>query len=237
MKHRLLAAAALSLFFAAQAQAGYYRFWRGYKRADLSEQQLVDGLNARLIPATGALAQSDAHLTSYQPVVPEATLQARYGLPHEVALVEYQDEASYLKFRATPLGQAYGDMHWELFGKDVSKSAVPEKYVGTVTTGKAYEVVESADWNLTQNEFRVYPRAEGSTDGDYLAGVRAHVETVRAGGPAGLIVLVDPAYVLEYVGWPEGAAHAGSEGAVIDTPLAAGSAVTEGAGIVYDLTP
>jgi len=239
MKRRPLALAVFLglVVVGADAQAGYFRFWRGYKRADLTEQQLVDGLNARLLPATGALAQSDAHLTSYQPVVPEVAPQAQYGLPHEVALVEYQDEASYLKFRATPLGQAYGDMHWELFSKDLSKSAVPEPYVGVVATAKAYEVVKAASWSQGKNDFRVYPRAEGLTDADYLAWVRSHIESVRASAPAGLIVLVDASYVLEYVSWPDGATHAGSEGAAIDTALAIGRTVTEGTGIVYDLTP
>lgn len=203
---------------ASSADASYYRFWRGMMRSDLTIEAFITGLNQRLLPATGALTYTEARLRSYQPVMPSLHLMGRLNLPTEVALVEYETIEGYQSFRSTDAGRAYGDLHWEFFNKDRSKSAVPEVYTGRAEFGKSYDLVGGQGrWRLGGGYFRVFARSHGFDERDYLESIRSHINHVMSTRPIGFILLVDETYVMEYVQWKSPSGHEQVNRTIIDS--------------------
>jgi ketosteroid isomerase-like protein len=186
-----------SSMFAATAHADYVRFWRGVARPDLSQQQLIDGLNRMLFPATGELAKTEAKLLSYQPVISGSEAIAG-GVPDEIALIIYRSEQDYRNYRSTAAGMHYGELHWELFRQDASLSLVPQAFAGKVEFERAYEMGASGlNWNVGPAYYQAWVRTPGQTDAQYLSQVRSYLEAVQRLRPHGYVALVAKDYVLE----------------------------------------
>jgi hypothetical protein len=175
----LLVITALFSANVAQADGEYTRFWRGFKRADISETTLVDDLNRKLFPATGELAHTDAKLLAY---VPATILQTRNEtvLPDEVAVLSYETEKSYRDYRATPVGKRYGELHGEMFDMQKSKSLVVEPFLGTVasehayTNGSLYQAVKHED-----AKFDVMYRPLHMNVGSWLLTIEEWLQSVK----------------------------------------------------------
>ncbi len=186
---------------ASSAEASFFRFWRGSRIPGLSSTQFQMGLNQSLLPATGRLAGTEARLRSYQPVLlPPESISA--GFPDEVALVEYESEASYKAFRSTAAGQAYGDLHWNFFDKDHSGSLVPEQYRGVIEFEHAYDAVGTeVNWYHGIATFRVFQRSAGFSDEEFKSSIRSHIEHLLDHQVKGLLLLATQQYVMEYALW------------------------------------
>ena len=92
-------------FIRAAGADPYHRFWRGTKLSSMSSQEFEDGLNETFISRT--IQTGSGHgLIAYQPVLVGSDLDTPTTLPDEIALVSYQDQASYNALRSTPEGQA-----------------------------------------------------------------------------------------------------------------------------------
>jgi hypothetical protein len=175
-----------------QAQAApFYRVWRGYQRADLTRAQVDEAVRSRLGPMTPAVGAGKG-LVGYVPAIPE---QAP-GAADEVALVVYESEQAYRGIRSTPQGQAYGDLHWEMFDRKRSSSLVPEIYFEQVQIGKAYDLWGSnPDWQRGAVRVTLALRREGTSDSQYIRAIERLLDEVvsynRAMGFEALVVGVD----------------------------------------------
>ena len=191
---------AMTLLSVADTQASYFRFWRGYMQEEMTSQEFTRALNSKMLPETGKLASTSAQLLSYHPVMPTLKNISRYDLPHEMALVEYESQESYNTYRNTRNGRAYSDLHWDVFSRGTSKSAVPETFRGALEFGKSYQIVTAANsWNNYDVTFNIYVRKAGVSDSEYALALRGHLEKQKKPRPAGLIVLIDRNYMLEFV--------------------------------------
>lgn len=208
------------IFLSTNADASYLRFWRGEKRVDLTAEQFQTGLNSGLLPATGKLAETSAKLFSYYPALIKSDLVEK-GLPSEVALVEYESEASYKSYRATAEGQGYADLHWDFFNKAQSKSLVPEKYVGTIEIEKAYDIV-GGEFNKADeaSSFRTYQRPVNLSNEEYISFVKSHIDQVSKSNPNAFVLLVAQNYIMEYVKWDnQGNKIPAGESVIVDNNL------------------
>jgi hypothetical protein len=178
------------------AFADYTRIWRGFPLEGLSQNDFIEKLNHELFPATGALAHKSAKLTSYLPVVlPEA----ENALPGEIALLSYESEADYRAYRATAEGKHYGDLHWQLFQRDLSKSLVPEPYVGTLGIEKAYEVIPKGPSYVNAN-FQLQKRDSRQDAHAYLKSIEKTIKQRRQDSKlVGYYLLIADQYYLEYL--------------------------------------
>ncbi|MBC7690849.1 MAG: hypothetical protein H7222_03715 [Methylotenera sp.] len=246
----LVAVGAINLG-AAPAHAQYYRFWRGVQRPDLTSSQFEKGLNEKLLPATGDLFRTSVGIKSYQPVLFGKALTQLGHFPSEVALLTYKSEEAYQAYRATAPGQAYGDLHFEIFQKDGSGSLVPELYRGTVKLEAAYDLVgRDVDWNQGISQFKVYSRSGRFSDAKYLSSIRDHIEHVTEFSPKAAVLLIAKDYVLEYTLWSSRRSLDLANQTIVDTEilddlveitsrtdlsieLHLGSSVREGQGVRY----
>lgn len=226
----------------------YFRFWQGAARENLSNQQFLDGLNQVLLPATGRLKHTAALLKSYQPVVISPTLAQRFGLPSEVALLSYDNEDSYRRYRETPEGKAYGDLHWEMFEKSLSGSTVPTDDAFVISVGSSYIWSgRHADWSEGAAYFQILARSPGMEEARYIPAIRNYMESLSAAGARSLIFVVNKDSVLIYSLWENsefkrrGAVQAAAPGlglplsVLMDVPLTMSRELDFGKGIRYRL--
>jgi hypothetical protein len=187
--------------------ASYKRFWRGYSRPDLSSQQFVADVNNKIIPATRELFSKPSGLESYQPVI--SNMQASSHSPlvaAEFALLQYEAEDTYKKFRETPEGVAYGNLHWEMFDRTTSKSAVVEAYSGAVAATHAYDLLgQDIDWKTAHTYFTIYTRDSDTSEVEFLKVVENYLDETRSQasdyGLQALIVLVMNDHIAVYEAW------------------------------------
>lgn len=188
--------------FSASAEATYYRFWRGKKLPAMSSGQFLSDLNEKLLPATGELMTSPAQLRSYHPVTPNQNLTARFDLPDEFALLEYESKEAYQAYRSTAEGKAYGDLHWLMFDKNNSKSLEPAPYQGTVALEQAYDLYgRGADWEQGVAYIRIYQRQLGISDEEFLEKVRHYFDYLHRSQATAVVALISQNQVLEYSLW------------------------------------
>lgn len=176
--------------------APYYRFWRGYKRAELSEAQFVRGLNSGFLSTTIKVGGGRG-LVGYVPaILPETSPQI--NMPNEIALVIYSSEQTYNQIRSTPEGKAYGDSHWDYFDKARgSKSLVPEVYKGTIENEHAYDLLQSdADWRRGEAVFTI-----SKIKGDFRPYLQLMQNSFRQTGLVSYIILVQGDILYEYQLW------------------------------------
>jgi hypothetical protein len=172
-------------------EASFNRFWIGYKLKNLSTPAFLNNLNNRLLPDLIKLAAGKG-LVSYSPYVSPMSIE---GVPDEIALITYQDEAIYTKIRSTPTGKAYGDLHWELFQRDLSKSTVSEQYLGHFEEGKAYELDSKfEDWQKGTTYVSVYRRKDSDL---WLLG-KTFKNLRKEPGLMNSIVLITKDFIYEY---------------------------------------
>jgi hypothetical protein len=172
------------------AEASFNRFWIGYKLDSVPTAQFMNGLNQKLLPNLIKLAAGKG-LVSYAPFVTEMNEKT---LPAEIALITYQNEEIYKSVRSTPEGQAYSDLHWDLFDKATSKSTVPVQFQGKLEEGNAYELnAKFEGWQKGETYLTIYKREK-----DLTRFTEAFAEMKGRASINNSIVLVTPEYIFEY---------------------------------------
>jgi len=200
--------------------ATFNRFWRGYQRLDLSSEQFVAKVNEKIIPATRDLFQKPSGLLAYQPVI--SNMQAVSGstlVANEFALLEYESEDIYRQFRATPEGIAYTDLHWEMFDKEQSKSAVVEPYIGNLELTHAYNLLgRDVNWKEAKSYFSIHLRNSKVSQAEFLASVKVYFDETQATAPDwGLqtaVILVMEDHIVVYEAWKNSTSRAEYEEAL-----------------------
>jgi hypothetical protein len=109
----------------AQAQdKPYFRYWSGYMLDNLTETTLIEGLDW-FLNQTASISVCGG-LRTY--ICPMLTHRASV-FPDEIALLQYESEALYHKFYATPLGKYYQGLHAQFFNMSKSHSLVPVDFI------------------------------------------------------------------------------------------------------------
>lgn len=182
-----------------------YRVFRGVKRADVSTTAFLADLGKRFIPAAPKTHAKNG-LVAYLPAVPTAKKAA--FLPDEYAVIAYESADVYTKARATPEGNAYSELHWELFDKAASKSvtAVPLDPTGQVQADVAYDVMQQpTDWQKGHSAFYVGVRKAGVPAAAFLSRLSQHVALAKREfaplGMDGYIVVATADYEVAYTHW------------------------------------
>jgi hypothetical protein len=196
----LICAVSLTLSATLANADPYHRFWRGTKLSKLSAEDFQNGLNEIFIAKTIQMGGGKG-LIAYEPAL---TLGTAPGLPDEIALVSYEDEATYNRLRATPAGQAYGALHWQYFDKTQSSSLVPAAYTGAVALEHAYDLYPSfTEWKAGNTRLLIQFRNDGEADATYLARVKADLDQALSNDAKdaiqGVVCLVTQKYWIEYV--------------------------------------
>ena len=190
---------ALMLLVSFESQASFNRFWVGYKKENLSTSEFLSGLNHRLFPDT-ILVNGGRGLTAYQPFI---TLVVP-GLPAEIALVMYESEEKYKAIRSTPEGEAYGNLHWDFFQKETSKSTVAIPFTGTLAVGGAYQVNPSfTGWKQGATFVGIYENNQRDLRG--LSQLYARIR--QENGLNDAIILVTDKWIMEYRSYRSNAAQ------------------------------
>lgn len=191
------------LAMATQANADtYHRFWRGAKRADLDWAQFQTGLNQVFIPATVRTGAGKG-MTAYEPVL----LEGVKGLPDEIALVSYADQAAYNALYSTDAGKAYQNLHWDYFDRPNSHSLVPQAFTGSAEIDKAYDLhPQYSGWMENTTTVLAYFRKQDEVSADFLKRAQDHLARAFSTDPkSGILdraVLISQDYWLEYVSAP-----------------------------------
>jgi hypothetical protein len=173
------------------AEASFNRFWIGHKLDTISTEQFLDGLNKRLLPDLIKLAAGKG-LVSYSPYV--STMNTK-DLPAEIALITYESEDIYKKVRGTPEGDAYSNLHWELFNKEISKSTVPVQFQNELVEGNAYELnAKFEGWKKGETYLTIYRR--GNEDLKTLATAFGKLKDEKSLNNS--IMLITKNYIFEY---------------------------------------
>jgi hypothetical protein len=198
---------ALLISTAAQASntANYFRFWQGFKKHQLTQEEFLTGLNPFMKLTVDTYGGKG--LENYVVAVPPAGKPA--FVPDEFALVAFDSKESYDKVRATPEGKAYGAAHWEIFDKNLSKSAEMRMLTADV---------KEIDWNVAYNvlgkgipltntyvTFFVGARKEGVDVDTYRSRMLEHfrfvARTFEPKGLVGYLALAQRNYEVAYVIW------------------------------------
>jgi hypothetical protein len=196
----------------AGGKAGYFRVWQGFQRPDISPTQFITEL-PRLMKATPQVYPGET-LSNYIVVIPPKNSPA--FIPHELALVALSSENTYKKIRSTPAGQAYGDLHWEMFDKNISKSAPFAIYDDVRTkrlmSGVSYDMIgEAIDWSLGYTTVFIGLRKPNLPTAEYLLHLQSHVELAKQvmapQGLRGYIFIANENYEVAYLNWTSKQAH------------------------------
>lgn len=198
----------LTLMFSSAAFAGtaqYFRFWQGFKKAELSQEEFLIGLNPFMKLTVDTYAGKG--LINYVVAVPPTTKPE--FVPDEFALVAFDSEESYRKVRATPEGKAYGEAHWQVFDKNTSKSAemrVLTEDVKELELNVAYNVLgKGIPLNNTYVTFFIGTRKEGVNDETFHSRMIDHLRLVgrsfESKGLRGYLALAQKDYEVAYLVW------------------------------------
>lgn len=185
------------------AEAKYLRFWRGHIKSSMSYSDFQKGLSDIFIPLTANLAQTQAKLKSYQPVLFSEALYKTYNLPAEIALVEYESEETYRAYRSTPAGEDYSARHWDYFERGSSRSAVAETYSGQIEFEKSYLLSRTSDFKVQNlnSFFKVYVKEKNISNERWVEAIKAHLARQQNRNAEALIFLATPDYLMEYSLW------------------------------------
>lgn len=220
-----------SSYAAAADLVPYYRFYRGYKKADVSDQDFVRIMNERFVPAAAATHQKNG-LVAYMPaMLPNVSVRLQDALPDEVAIVAYESKEVYDLAKATPEGQVYAEMHNELF-TPTSKSLVPLPMTSDTTelvADTAYDMINlPIDWQRGVTTFYFGVRKSHVSTEDFKAALYDHVhlvtEKMQRRGLNGYLVLVADDYEIAFMHWSSqeamDAAFATADGALVGADAA-----------------
>ncbi|MBT3585627.1 MAG: hypothetical protein HN509_12045 [Halobacteriovoraceae bacterium] len=196
---------AIYLLCQSASAAPYYRFWRGFKKKDISTQKFHQGLNSIFIPRTIDQGKKKG-LLAYLPVLSPKTKSA--SIPEEVALVVYSNRDDYQTLRKSPAGQVYGKLHWDYFAKGISKSLVPSPLplVGELVRNHAYDVLSSPkDWQKGYVIYSLKTRRLDTSNTSFQRAFKNYIKFMSSSYGRGklesLIVLVGETYTIEYQLW------------------------------------
>jgi hypothetical protein len=196
------------------------RFWRGYQLDTLSSVEFQQGINEILIPWTSRLGTERAGLMGYLPVMSSQVTSQR--IPEEFALLAYDNETHYKEFRSTVEGKNYGNVHWDYFDKNLSKSAVAEAFVGRIEDGKAYTLTSyEGRWDVGYARFMLAERTDTTTVANIEAWLRLeNNEGLDADGKGhlGRVVLVEKDYIAAYDLWSSEDAYYARNNDNMDSP-------------------
>ena len=195
---------------AAQLNAApFYRFWRGYKKAELSKEDFQKAIAKTFVSATVEYGAGKS-LIAYIPAIPQQIEDsANILIPDEVALVVYDSKENYEALRATPMGKAYGDLHWNYFVRapqdpalpvpaNASKSAVPEAFTENtiLENGKAYDLLQSTpQWQKGLVKVRFLKR--NTQEAELIKKIKSDF----AAKAQGFLILADINYLMTYELW------------------------------------
>ncbi|MEZ0372892.1 MAG: hypothetical protein ACAI44_27620, partial [Candidatus Sericytochromatia bacterium] len=157
-----------------------YRVFRGFRRADITHEAFVQDLQTRFIPAV-ARTHAKNGLVAYLPALPPEPHPPT--LPDEVAIILYESEPVYQQAKATPEGQAYSALHWEIFDKQRSRSVTAVSLESTQNRLQAdvgYDLMQlPTDWQQGHSTFFIGWRQRGVPVADFLPRLTAHVKHVK----------------------------------------------------------
>ncbi len=207
MKKLLLSS--LLLLGTALEAAPYYRVWRGFKKEPFTSEQFNEAIAKVFVPATVEYGTGKS-LTAYIPAIPNKV--EGQLIPDEIALVVYDTKERYEALRATPMGKAYGDLHWEYFIRapqdpavpiplNASKSATAEAFPETalLENGKAYDLLQAtADWQKGTVKTRFLKRVgDAAVEAELLKKLKSDV-ALKA---QSFLILADANYFMTYELW------------------------------------
>ncbi len=176
----------------------YFRFWIGYKRADLELEKFDEVIRDVFVRSTIKTGECGG-LQGYFPVL-LAKPQKKSTIPDEIALIPYQDEPTYRAIREGSVGSVYGPLHFDYFDRATSKSAVPVAYAGKVEVGNAYDLsAEKVFWQKGETLFSFSP----GTGNEVISGsVQKYLDQLNENrsklGIDGYVVLVGKDFLVEY---------------------------------------
>ncbi|MFC1742627.1 hypothetical protein ACFL35_01435 [Candidatus Riflebacteria bacterium] len=185
----------------------YYRFWRGWKKDNLSYEEFHSILANRFMPATPAMLAKHG-LTAYLVAIPE--LPHSELLPDEIALVVYKDFVSFKKAFSTAIGKKYGKMHWDVFKRGPSFSQVPIPYPiekqNTIHPGKAYDLLGgNIDWQRGHSVFSLGFRIPGVLPSIFQKRFNEKVwkikKTAAKNGLRAFLFLTTRDYIISLINW------------------------------------
>lgn len=197
----------------------YYRFFRGFRRADVSQEEFLKRLGDVFIPAAPATHAKNG-LVAYLPAVMSGDVAKQVA--DEIAIVAYESEQVYAQAKATPEGKAYADLHWTLFDQAKSKPAgsIPWKPGDKIAVDQAYDVLGSApDWQTGHTTFWIGLRKKGSAQ-EFLNFLAQHVADIKTSlkprGLRGYVFMATGDYEIAYQNWTS---KANMEAAYADTSV------------------
>jgi hypothetical protein len=180
-----------------------YRVFRGFRKADLSPGQFYAEIQNRFIPAAPSTHAKNG-LVAYLPGL--SPLRKAADIPDELAIVASESAEVYQKARNTPEGQAYADLHWEVFDKERSKSTSAVPFEATVQSDVGYDVMQSpTDWQKGHSTLFIGLRKADVSAETFLAQLSEHVaqvkKTLGSGVLKGYIVIANENYEIAYQNW------------------------------------
>ncbi|MBI3891189.1 MAG: hypothetical protein HY303_06625 [Candidatus Wallbacteria bacterium] len=200
----LLAASLL----AAPLEAGgappwFYRVFRGVRLPNVSTEDFPKILSEKFIPAAPETHAKNG-LVAYVPALPPRPAPA--GTPDEIAIVCYESEAVYNVARNTPEGKAYGDLHWQFFDKDKTKSQAAKPFGRSLLEDAPVDVIGCGiDWQAGHTAVFIGQRQAAIPADQFLTELTAHVVKARdAFHPQGLdgyIVVATPDREIAFMHW------------------------------------
>lgn len=193
-----------TLLMSIMAHANYFRLWRGEPKKEISYAQFQDGLNSIFVPATENLKHSIARLKSYHPFLLNEAMSKSEEIPTEIALVEYESENSYKSFRTSPEGVRYGNLHWDYFNKEKSKSLVPVAFIGQeIEFESAYSFTRSSTLSFASayTFIQIIKRTESFSDYEWKECIRGHLDFISYQNVVSVIFLATKDYYVEYTLW------------------------------------
>lgn len=208
MKNILVALLFLGAFTAEATP--YYRFWRGFKKPELTTKDFNKAIEDVFVEATIENG-SGKGLVAYIPGLPNKV--DGVTLPDEVALIVYESKEKYDALKATSMGKAYTNLHWDYFTRapqvegdpvpeNISKSAVPVPLTSEVSqleNGVAYDLFNSdADWKSGAVKLRFFKR--NTSEQLELEAIR-QIQKDYAEKAAAYLVLADADYLMIYELW------------------------------------
>lgn len=209
-------------------EATYFRAWQGFKATQLNEQQFMRDL-APFMRETVDLYEGRA-LNNYIVIVPPAGKPS--FVPDEFALVALSSKEAYQAIRATPEGERYSARHWDVFDRNVSKSADPmvnftQDKPTKLAHNHSYDVIgKPIDWSKGRTMVYIGLRKPNLSADAFLTGLARHLSFVKsrlqAKGLLGYIVIANDNYEVAFMNWadePAQDARVGADGATLLTPL------------------
>ena len=197
---------------AAQTQAvetaGYFRAWQGFTKAGMTSTQFIGELPAFMKDTVNIYRERA--LNNYIVVIPPVVNPAY--VPDELALVALNTKENYDAIRATPEGQAYSARHWDVFNKDISKSATPSPLPAALAHNQAYDVIgEQINWARGVTYVFIGTKKSAFTAEQFLKELYNHVALAKKvmlpKGLRGYIIIANENYEVAYLNWDSKAAH------------------------------